>query len=225
MLFSSLMFLWDSWLCKWIGLCIYFCFFLLLLLFFLGPFPFVCLICLVQCFSILCYYYLLKPVCLLQRQKVGEFRREGIWEELLGVEGRETLMQIYYMGKYVFSKWNWQIEQKQSGLCVVQVLGCFGKKKLKHSAELHSKILHQQQPQATKTWENEIRRILCIMVEWQISKYVVEGKSSKTFGIWSWDWERVCTFLPQSYGDDSLSTSDLVYFPFINKAPLSRPLK
>lgn len=53
-------------------------FFLLLLLVFLGPFPFVCLICLVQCFSILCYYYLLKPVCLLQRQKVGEFRREGI---------------------------------------------------------------------------------------------------------------------------------------------------
>lgn len=63
------------------------------------------------------------------------------------------------------------------------------------------------------------------MVEWQISKYVVEGKSSKTLGIWSWDWERVCTFLPQLYGNDSLSTSDLVYFPFINKAPLSRLLK
>lgn len=42
-------------------------------------------------------------------------------------------------------------QNNKSGLCVVQVLGCFGKKKLKHSAELHSKILPQQQPQATKT--------------------------------------------------------------------------
>lgn len=36
-------------------------------------------------------------------------------------------------------------------MCSPSTWMLWGKKKLKHSAELHSKILPQQQPQATKT--------------------------------------------------------------------------
>lgn len=60
---------------------------------------FVQFLCITSCHTIITFYYYLIEAYLLsnERRKWGESRCEGIWEELRGVEGRETIISIYCM--------------------------------------------------------------------------------------------------------------------------------
>lgn len=98
----TLVFLWDSWLCEWVDP-----WFLWIVSF---SFPFVDLSFPPLTCSFLLYFYIIifilyyvifpwKPVCLLWETKVGHLNGRDGEEKLEEVQGRNTMIKIYYVRK------------------------------------------------------------------------------------------------------------------------------
>lgn len=106
----TLVLLWDSWACKWVGPCTYTCF-----LCFPWTLPFVFMSDYnVLCFILILLYQYLLEVCLFSNktQKAGWSGWEEIWGGAGRSRGRENVISIYYLRKNQFQKKNKVFKKK-----------------------------------------------------------------------------------------------------------------
>lgn len=100
---ASLVLLWNSWVCGWVGLC--FCIW--------GSFLYIWLFCYIQTLLFVLYYSIfiyfiittMKPVCFVVWHRKGvDLDRRQSNKELGNVERTETVFRIYYVGKTIIYK-------------------------------------------------------------------------------------------------------------------------